>query len=597
MKKLILLLLLLLLPSLGWATTYYVDSAITDTYVASATPDFTTYNPVTFATDTGTDSVYKTIADVNAKSFAAGDTVYFRKGQTWTGVRLDPATSGSSGLPITFDSFGSGTVPIIDGTGATGALRINGKSYITIRNLTLQKGSGACASLYGDNTLFEYNTVQNGGAENIISYSAAAHDITIRSCTITGANTQGIYVGAGADKVTIEDNVIYSNGTHANTDHGIYIQNGSNIIIRRNLCYSNYDSGIQVANIAAGADVLVERNKSYSNTGYGINLSTIADGGLVKINYNIIYSNVKSGIRLNSTNGVTIYNNTVFNSGSASGGAGLSIESTVINNIIKDNIFFTDYAVLGDSHEAVRVYTATEITTNTFDYNNVLYANHAGETGVSFRVVSPSNLKYTLATWQALTGSPDAHSISVDSVFVSTSTPDFHLQPTSPAINAGVDVGLTTDYSGNPIGTYPDIGAYEFQKNYTRGNYASLPLTDAQLSTEYSATEVTNASTSDTIRVGQSGGATQYIIHQFKNYASYYNSATVTWVGQSSLAPTSSTVYLQIYNQSSTTWETIDSDNVANVNTDFTLTTTVTPLTNYKDSDNYISCRVYQLGT
>jgi len=41
---------------------------------------------------------------------------------------------------------------------------------------------------------------------------------------------------------------------------------------------------------------------------------------------------------------------------------------------------------------------------------------------------------------------------------------DYHLQPTSPAINAGVDVGLTQDYEGKsvPKGFAIDIGAYEF---------------------------------------------------------------------------------------------------------------------------------------
>jgi hypothetical protein len=39
---------------------------------------------------------------------------------------------------------------------------------------------------------------------------------------------------------------------------------------------------------------------------------------------------------------------------------------------------------------------------------------------------------------------------------------DFTLTSTSPAINAGAIVGLTTDYLGNPIVGIPDIGAYEY---------------------------------------------------------------------------------------------------------------------------------------
>jgi LysM repeat protein len=50
-----------------------------------------------------------------------------------------------------------------------------------------------------------------------------------------------------------------------------------------------------------------------------------------------------------------------------------------------------------------------------------------------------------------------------DPLFVSTATPDFHLQSTSLAINAGTNVGLTSDYEGNSIVGLPDIGAYEYQ--------------------------------------------------------------------------------------------------------------------------------------
>ena len=63
-----------------------------------------------------------------------------------------------------------------------------------------------------------------------------------------------------------------------------------------------------------------------------------------------------------------------------------------------------------------------------------------------------------LATYSATHGQ-DADSLSADPLFVSSS--DFRLQAGSPAINAGVDVGLTSDRSGTWIRGLPDIGAYE----------------------------------------------------------------------------------------------------------------------------------------
>ena len=56
-----------------------------------------------------------------------------------------------------------------------------------------------------------------------------------------------------------------------------------------------------------------------------------------------------------------------------------------------------------------------------------------------------------------------AHDVTSNPLLTSSS--DFHLQPTSPAINAGTTIaGLTSDYAGTsvPQGSAPDIGAYEF---------------------------------------------------------------------------------------------------------------------------------------
>jgi peptidoglycan/xylan/chitin deacetylase (PgdA/CDA1 family) len=44
-----------------------------------------------------------------------------------------------------------------------------------------------------------------------------------------------------------------------------------------------------------------------------------------------------------------------------------------------------------------------------------------------------------------------------------TDASDYRLRPGSPAINAGTDVSLTTDYLGKPVRGTPDVGAYEFQ--------------------------------------------------------------------------------------------------------------------------------------
>lgn len=74
-------------------------------------------------------------------------------------------------------------------------------------------------------------------------------------------------------------------------------------------------------------------------------------------------------------------------------------------------------------------------------------------------------------TWLSDNGvdGADAHSSVADPLFTNAGgtyqlVADYKLQTLSPAINAGVNVGLTMDYEGNsvPQGAGFDIGAYEF---------------------------------------------------------------------------------------------------------------------------------------
>jgi hypothetical protein len=55
--------------------------------------------------------------------------------------------------------------------------------------------------------------------------------------------------------------------------------------------------------------------------------------------------------------------------------------------------------------------------------------------------------------------SADGHTYTKSYAWV----PDFSLKSSSPCINAGTNVGLTTDILGNSIKGTPDIGAYEYQ--------------------------------------------------------------------------------------------------------------------------------------
>jgi hypothetical protein len=80
------------------ATTFFVSAAGSDSN-----------------SGTSSGSAWQTIAKVNGSTFSPGDSILFHRGDVWYGTALVVPSSGSSGSPITFGTYGSGANPIIKG--------------------------------------------------------------------------------------------------------------------------------------------------------------------------------------------------------------------------------------------------------------------------------------------------------------------------------------------------------------------------------------------------------------------------------------------------------------------------------------------------
>jgi len=216
----------------------------------------------------------------------------------------------------------------------------------------------------------------------------------------------------------------------------------------RNIYYYDCESYGTERSLAAGADgngffvdwfaenVLYERCLSHDNGGPGF---SSVHGKNVTVRYSLFYNNGEDDLHDNSGSGlylskgsetINIYNNVFYHNNYApairlrDNGQGISI----INNIIKDS---TNYSIQQNTYEGI----FTDIIVD----HNLIYGGDSETSGIT-------------AT----------NTISDDPLFVDEANHDFHLLATSPAINTGVDVGLTSDFDGNPIVGVPDIGAFEF---------------------------------------------------------------------------------------------------------------------------------------
>ena len=90
-------------PASAAGTTYYVSAAGSDSNAGTSTA-----------------APWKSLTKVNQTVLKPGDTVSFRKGDTWTGG-IVASQSGTSTAPITFNSYGTGNAPTVTG-GKSGKL-------------------------------------------------------------------------------------------------------------------------------------------------------------------------------------------------------------------------------------------------------------------------------------------------------------------------------------------------------------------------------------------------------------------------------------------------------------------------------------------
>lgn len=516
---------------------------------------FVKVNATTYHVATDGSGNYTTIAQINGASFIAGDSVLLRKGDTWREQLIVPS-SGYSGNPIVFGSYGTGNNPIISGSNIysgfsnagsnvwdisattqpnvvlksrnlqtkvaskaaitsegkwywTGnvlsiyatsdpsgtveagyrnrALDTNDKSYLTFDGITFE-----CANqLYGsmiytthstENDVKFYNcTIQysagsgfrvGGSADgNTVGclidnctirynwndgiFSQYDGDITINNCQIYSNGlipTQefnGIFGKLGGFKITNCN--IYDNGRYLGLAHGIYqyITNGAVTIT--NCTIHDQPNGSAIRLRGSG---IVAQCTLYNNSDAGVNMDT---NDIYNVTYtlvsNLIYGNhvngvIKGGASATGTVDLIMYNNTVYHTGSAEV---LAIAQLIKSIVLKNNIFYSSASrLIGFEYRP---------TTSTIDYNIYLRSD-----GIDNRWKAGNGVYcYTIAEWQAQ--GFDTHGYYVDPLFISTS--DFQLQSTSTAINAGVSVGLTTDYTGHVFEGLPDVGAYEYITPYT----------------------------------------------------------------------------------------------------------------------------------
>ena len=304
-------------------------------------------------------------------------------------------------------------------------------------------------------------TLQHGNATFAFAYEGAGIHISGASPTVVGnvvvANTScanGVGISVAFASPVIRDNTIDGNtkqpGCSGQSGGGIYVRGaGSAQIIHNSIFNNTTDSGGGISLFAAGTPTLLNNTISGNGAEYeggGIYAVNQSDANIVQ---NLITGNRSpgSGAGLyisppSGTRGALLVNNTIagnFGGDSSLFLGGFDAQVQLVNNIVA--AASTVPAVLCDT-----TYSATPPV---FDHNDLFNSAGPAASGSCAQVVGTTG------------------NISADPKFASTG--DFHLQGTSPAIDAGNSSALSlpaTDLDGMPriSGVAVDQGVYEFQQ-------------------------------------------------------------------------------------------------------------------------------------
>jgi parallel beta-helix repeat protein len=267
----------------------------------------------------------------------------------------------------------------------------------------------------------------------------------------------------------------------------------------------------------AYADVTIQDNLFENNYRHiTINPPTAGQATNFIIRRNVMKSTTsQEAVRLIGPNGVTLENNVIMNSTQQ----GLYIDSGTSNVNVWHNTFFNN----GEEEIRTKVDSVDIVIKNNIIYANgisaALSANTSPLPSEDYNLVFNYGTDTESSSSQPAVTSFGANTIpGQDPLFVSTTagSEDLHLQFGSPAIEAGVDLGVIDDIEKNarpnPTGTAPDIGAYEAGSSDDEGPVTTETTADPNPAAVGSSVLVT-ANVDDTTTGGSNIASANYEIY------------------------------------------------------------------------------------
>ena len=291
---------------------------------------------------------------------APGDTLFVETG-TYTESFQGTIPGGTSwSNPVTIEAYPGNNVTIQPNRGAARVMTFSGSNeqYIIIKGFTLN----------AKNVTYDAVKITDSS-----SRGPASH-IELANCTVENARDNGILTTDGAGYNQFIDLNVHNNGL-TRFRNGLYLATPNNIVDGC-IVYSNSGTGISIYSEASTTDCdnnIVSNNMSYNN---GVATSTlafgidIASGTGIQVFNNVCYGNYDGGIQVDywSPTNCKIVNNTCVGNNSQGIYVGNGVDGgeggPAVGTLVENNICYNN--AQGDFYDTG---TATSQVTNLFGVN------------------------------------------------------------------------------------------------------------------------------------------------------------------------------------------------------------------------------------
>lgn len=372
------------------------------------------------------DSPWASLASINALNLIPGDTLFFKRGDTFTGQLALRNESGSAEAPIVIATYGTGERPIIDGNGFLSSLYVQNSEFLHLSGLELKNDGGPAQSgeptnlRYGlylhsthtDGRILKHYRIRDMVFKNIYPTDPLTdddqtgihaygfntsgswgdelnptrfEDLLIENCLFTRTGRHALRVLA-TDHLTIRNNLF----EHVGGAGMVIGANSSNILVEENITnYTGSDLDPRMAARGSGIwcfrtkNLVVQNNRFMHARGIKDSFGMHIDIGNQNVVYQYNYSEDNEGGFVEVLGG----NKNVGYRYNISVGDGWRARGTQLGRIFwvggwsgtvnaplaSDSVFIYNNSVFVPDHIQPRIWIEA-VTQHTRIYNNIVYA-------------------------------------------------------------------------------------------------------------------------------------------------------------------------------------------------------------------------------